>query len=131
MATLSGHWVTRNVELAADPAVGWALQHAITTYTGDLEGTGHAGSSTLRTTDGAFRARHNETVVVSGALSGSFVNFGPIAMLPGQHNDMVATLDPTMGTGDFSGVDGTFSLTIQDVGDGTYSGDWSLDIGEA
>src|SRR4029453_11473754 len=100
MTTLPGHWVTRNVELAADPAVGWALLHAITTYTGVLEGTGHGGSPTVRTTDGALRARHDETVVVSGALSGSFVDFGPIAMLPGQHNDLDAKLDPAMGTGD-------------------------------
>jgi hypothetical protein len=40
MDKLSGKWVARNVELAADPAAGWALVHAITTYTGDLEGVG-------------------------------------------------------------------------------------------
>jgi len=70
---LSGTWVTRNVELAADPAAGWALVQAITTYSGDLEGAGHAGSSTLRTAGGGLRAYANETVAVTGALSGSFL----------------------------------------------------------
>ena len=131
MEKFSGKWVARNVELAADPGTGWALVHAITTYTGDLEGVGHAGSSNLRTADGGIRAYASETVAVTGALKGSFVDVGPIEVLPGHHNEMVATLVPTMGTGDFAGVEGKFSLTIQVVGDGEYSGDWSLDIGSA
>jgi hypothetical protein len=126
---LSGTWVTRNVELAADPAAGWALVHAITTYCGDLEGVGHAGSSTLRTADGGLRAYHNETVAVTGALSGSFLNFGTVEVFGGKQSEMVATLHPAMGTGDFAGVVGEFGLTIREVGDSSYAGDWSLDIG--
>jgi len=34
-----------------------------------------------------------------------------------------------MGTGDFAGVGGKFGLTIREVGDSSYAGDWSLDIG--
>jgi len=128
---LSGTWSTRNVELAADPAAGWELVHAITTYSGDLEGVGHAGSSNLRTPDGALRAYASETVAVTGALSGSFVNFGPIEVFAGELSEMVATLYPAMGTGDFAGVAGKFSLTIHEAGDGSYAGDWSLDIAPA
>ena len=87
-----------------------------------------AGRTSGRPT-GSLRGYANEIISVTGALSGSFVNFGPIEVLPSQHNEMVATLDPAMGTGDFAGVDGKFSLTVQEVGDGTYSGQWSLDIG--
>jgi hypothetical protein len=60
-------------------------------------------------------------------LTGTFVDFGPIDLLPGQDNEMVATLYPIMGTGDVFGVDGTLSLTIREMGD-EFGEDWILDL---
>jgi Protein of unknown function (DUF3224) len=126
---LLGTWVAHNVDLAVDAEAGWSVVHVITTYSGDLQGTGHAGATRLRSDDGDLHAYANEIVTVTGALNGSFMDFGPIEVRSGQRNDMVADLYPSMGTGDFAGVRGKFSLTIREAGEDSYAGEWTLDIG--
>jgi hypothetical protein len=126
-SALHGTWTTRNAVLAGDEGAGWNFLHAVTTYAGDLGGVGHAGASNVIARDGTRHSYAVETVSVTGALTGTFVDFGPVDLLPGQDNEMVATLYPVMGTGDFFGMDGTFSLTIRETGD-EFGGDWTLDL---
>jgi hypothetical protein len=59
------------------------------------------------------------------------MNYGPISLRSGQHNDMVADMYPSMGTGDFAGIDGTFTLTIREVGNDGYAGEWILETDQA
>jgi hypothetical protein len=130
---LTGTWVSRHADadLASDPDAGWSVVHTITTYSGDLQGVGHAGSTRVVTSTGVLHAYANEIVAVTGALNGSFMDYGPIEVRSGQQNDMVADLYPSMGTGDFAGVGGTFSLTIREVGNDSYSGEWTLETASA
>ncbi|PJG47265.1 hypothetical protein CAF53_02685 [Sphingobium sp. LB126] len=129
--TFKGTWVSRYKVIHTIPATGDEIWHVTTDYFGDLSGVGNA-AGTVRAGSPGFMLRSfvNETVSMNGGSRvGTFLNYGPIDVKAnnGPHG-MVADLYAEFGTGDFVGLGGKFTLSIDALD--PPKGAWCLELFE-